>query len=118
MRCGICELCCRRRIVMVTVAAAVLASGWVLWKQLHKPVPPTANPPEIPTSVHDKEIVAALERARNSVISNPNSGLAWGELGLVFLAHRFHRESDICFVEASRFDPTNPRWPYLIGLHN
>jgi tetratricopeptide (TPR) repeat protein len=36
---------------------------------------------------------------------------------MVFLAHRFNSQSIICFAEASRLDPTNPRWPYFIGHH-
>jgi tetratricopeptide (TPR) repeat protein len=96
---------------------ATLGGGLFFWKRTGTDKTPDTIPPEIPSVIHDTEIIAALERARNSVITSPKSGQAWGELGMVFLAHRFYDQSNICFAEGARLDPANPRWPYFIGLH-
>jgi tetratricopeptide (TPR) repeat protein len=108
----------RRTWAIVLLATVLLVGGGVAWEHFHQTPTTTALPPEIPTTVHDPDIVAALKLARNSVLSTPQSGQAWGELGLVFRAHRLTAQSSFCFVEASRLDPTNPRWPYLLGFHH
>jgi tetratricopeptide (TPR) repeat protein len=107
----------RNRVALLLTAAAVLGAGLVAWKQSQQPAPNIVVPPEIPSNIHDSEIVAAIERARNAVLSKPQSGQAWGELGMVLLAHRFEHQSNICFEEALGLDPDNPRWPYLIGFN-
>src|SRR5580704_855316 len=119
MRSRLCQLTGRRRKWAVALLSTVIlvGSGVVAWRHFHPPATPIVLPPEIPSTVHDPEIIAVLEWARNSVISEPRSGQAWGDLGLVFRAHRFNDQSNVCFAEASRLDPSNPRWPYLIGLH-
>ena len=52
------------------------------------------------------------------MLKNPNSGTAWGELGMTFRVHGFYPQSNACFARAAHLDPENPRWPYLIGLIN
>src|SRR5204863_8682719 len=69
-------------------------------------------------SVTDAEVRDAIAKAREAVLSNRQSGGAWGELGLVFRAHGLGPESNLCFTEAAHLDPNNPTWPYLYGLLN
>jgi tetratricopeptide (TPR) repeat protein len=73
-------------------------------------------PPEV--SLHECEpaVVQAIETARRQVIEAPRSGAAWGKLGQVLLAHDFTHAAAPCFVQAARFDPDNPRWPYYRGV--
>ena len=40
---------------------------------------------------------------------------AWGTLGQAFRANLMEEESLLCFAEAERLDPSNPRWPYYRG---
>ena len=47
--------------------------------------------------------------------SEPRSGPAWGELGEVFYANELEAQSGVCFAQAERFEPNNPRWPYFRG---
>lgn len=105
----------RRKSVLGLAALAVLglAAYW-LWP--HSPQAAGPSPPEIPSSVVDREVQEALSKAREAVLANPGSGQAWGELGLVFRAHELVNQSNICFTEAAARDAENPRWPYLLGL--
>lgn len=103
-----------RRLLLLAVVAA---SGLIVWRWRHPEQLPIAVPPEIPSTVTDPDVVAALTEARNSVQAHPRSGQAWGELGMIFRAHELTTESNVCFDEAAKFDPTDPRWPYMLGLH-
>jgi tetratricopeptide (TPR) repeat protein len=55
--------------------------------------------------------------AARRVESEPRSAAAWGEYGIVLRAYRQHQEADRCFQVAADLDPTDGRWPYLIGSH-
>ena len=102
-----------RRWKRVLAAAAILALAVGLFYLLN---PRSAQPPAIPAEVTDLSVSAAISKARDDVLANPQSGSAWGELGLVFRAHDYIEESLVCFVEAARLEPAKPTWPYLIGL--
>jgi Flp pilus assembly protein TadD len=58
-------------------------------------------------------VVTAVNVIREQVLKDPHSARAWGDLGEVFLANELEEESSICFAEAERLDPANPRWPYF-----
>ncbi|HTU91134.1 MAG TPA: tetratricopeptide repeat protein, partial [Gemmataceae bacterium] len=62
------------------------------------------------------EVAETIAAARSKVRQQPNSGAAWGRLGMVFLAHDFHEEAQRSFAEAERLDAADARWPYLRGL--
>jgi tetratricopeptide (TPR) repeat protein len=64
----------------------------------------------------EPEVVAAIEEARAKVRQRPQSGLAWGRLGMVLYAHHFEAEAHVCLAQAARRDPQDPRWPYIEGL--
>jgi tetratricopeptide (TPR) repeat protein len=100
---------------LLLVAIAIGAYGW---QRLRKPSLLVATPPEIPELVTDPEVRNALTEARGQVIAKPQSGEAWGELGVLFRAHKILPQANACFAEASRLEPRNPRWPYLIGADN
>src|SRR5262249_23031503 len=46
----------------------------------------------------------------------PRSAEAWGRLGMVFSSHIFADEALVCFAEAERLQPKDPRWPYHQAL--
>ena len=111
----------RRKWVLGAVAVALVAGGAFYAWHRSRPVPtpvPLAAVPEIPPAVTDADVRAALTRAREKVLAEPQSGQAWGELGLIYRAHHLNAESNACFATAARLDPQNPRWPYLIGAIN
>jgi tetratricopeptide (TPR) repeat protein len=55
--------------------------------------------------------------AARRVEQEPQSATAWGEYGIVLRAYRQHLEADLCFQTAATLDPTDGRWPYLLGHH-
>jgi len=58
----------------------------------------------------------AIESAQRAVKDDPQSGLVWGRLGMVFSAHEYSSESVACFREAQRRDRSDVRWPYLLAI--
>jgi tetratricopeptide (TPR) repeat protein len=90
-------------VVAALVAAAAAGAWW--W---HRPAVGSPPSPEIP----DAEVRLVTDRARQKVLNHPRDAKAWGELGIVFLAHMFEHEADQCFAQAALLDPADARWPY------
>jgi tetratricopeptide (TPR) repeat protein len=78
--------------------------------------PPPAEPPLVALEDAEPEVRAAIESATAKVRREPRSAQAWGSLGKVLQAHRCDEESTVCFIEAARLDPADPRWPYLQAM--
>jgi tetratricopeptide (TPR) repeat protein len=76
----------------------------------------TTQPPQVDLSQADPEVARVLEAAREQVLQQPSSGANWGELAQIFHVHGFVPEAIVCYTEAERRDPANPRWPYLQSL--
>jgi rhamnogalacturonan acetylesterase len=100
-----------RRLAVVT--GLVLVSAVAAWWCLR---PAAKVPPQVPSAIADDEIRQAVEEARRKVVANPASGEMWGQLGLVLLAHVYDNDAAVCFAEAVRLDPADPRWPYARAL--
>ena len=77
--------------------------------------PPPLQPP-MPTDLNEEEVRQVLEKSRRQVLDDPTSAEAWGEFGMRLFAHLFDREADICFAQAARLDPEDPKWPYARGI--
>jgi tetratricopeptide (TPR) repeat protein len=91
--------------VALLVAAAVSSVRWS---------PPGPVVPEIPLAGQEPELAQAIEEARSAVVRLPRSADRWGHLGCVLLSNEMFPEiSLVCFEEAERLDPNNPRWPYF-----
>ncbi len=105
----------RRALVFVTLAALVVTGSlpaYFWWNRT-----PTPQPPEINLAGAEPSVAHVIQKAVAAVREKPRSAEAWGRLGLVLRAHAYDDESDVCFAEAERFDPKDPRWPYLQGTH-
>ena len=100
-----------RRLVIGLCLLALAGGGVYYWRQNAPPEPPIIKRPG-----SDPAIVKAIEEARTAVQSSPRSGQAWGRLGMVLSIHDILPEADICFAQAERLEPREPRWPYLRGL--
>ena len=100
-----------RRWGAVLCLLALAAGGLYFWRQNAPPEPPFIARPGI-----DPAIITAIAEARASVLRAPRSGPAWGRLGMVLSIHDILPEADLCFAQAERLDPHEPRWPYLRGL--
>jgi tetratricopeptide (TPR) repeat protein len=73
------------------------------------------KPPTIVTDGVEPLVAKAIEYARLRVTQEPRSAEAWGFLGKVLRAHEFHADGDLCFAQAAKLDPGDPRWPYLLS---
>ncbi len=78
--------------------------------------PPALVPPD-PQGEHlEQSVLLAIKAMRERVLKEPESANAWGSLGEAFLGNEIEEEARICFVEAERLEPGNPRWPYFQGI--
>lgn len=88
----------------------VAAAGTVLWFSHRSSAGPI--PPVVPANPLEPEVTAFVEKVRREVLRAPRAPQTWGRLGQAFLANDMEDEAQICFAEAERLDPGNPRWPY------
>ena len=102
-----------RRIYGYFFALLVCAGiGWFLYSRWLQGKPELPNLPAHP----DRIVAAQIQDAAETVRRSPRAGLAWGKLGMIFHAYLFEDEARVCFVNAQRFDPAEPRWPYFEGV--
>jgi tetratricopeptide (TPR) repeat protein len=99
----------RLLVGLAAILAVLVVGGGYAWYRFSAPEPPVIAMGE----GTEPAVVKAVEEAREQVRSAPRSGAAWGKLGQVLLANGFSDESEVCFVQAERFEPEEPRWPYL-----
>jgi tetratricopeptide (TPR) repeat protein len=90
----------------------VLATGAGIAVYTFRSRPPLPLPPEIHYEGPEPAVRTLLQAARERVLKDPRSAKAWGELGEKLIANEMDEDSRVCFVQAERLDPTNPRWPY------
>jgi Flp pilus assembly protein TadD len=102
-----------RRWRLIAVAAVLLIAGAAGICYLSRPA---STMPPMPQDIPDPEVLRAVERTRKNVLDRPSNGNAWGNLGMVLMAHDFFAEADVCFAEAARLNPRSPSWPYGRGL--
>ncbi len=76
----------------------------------------TINPPETPSNNLDFAIAQAFDSARAKIIRNRQSHEAWGELGMVSLAHELYEEASLCFDQAVRLKPNMAIWHYCLAM--
>jgi tetratricopeptide (TPR) repeat protein len=85
-------------------------AGAGLWFYVLGPQPPEIAAPVDPGAAQD------IAEARAAVKGWPFRASKWGRLGIVLGEYGFDREAIVCFQQAGRLDPWNPRWPYLRGI--
>lgn len=104
----------KRRLVLGSLAVAA-ALGVVVYLAFFSG-PAVIEPPAPDLSGVDPAVRAAIEEAQGRVRRSPRLGAAWGRLGMVLSNHIFAEEALVCFAQAERLEPDNPRWPYHQGL--
>src|SRR5438067_9748424 len=104
----------RGLLIVVGLILAFLALGYGvhLWRR----EPPETAPPTIDLRGADPVVAQAIEQARTEVRQQPRSAVAWGRLGTLLAVHDFADPATICFAQAERLDPIEPRWPYFHGI--
>ena len=71
--------------------------------------------PEIPTQSLDPSVVRLLHKMQSNVKVSPRDDMAWGTLGMMLRAHDYPREASVCFLQAQKLNPDEPRWPYHLA---
>jgi len=94
--------------LLLALLVALGAGGWFAWRWYTTPVPP-----QIRLDGVQKELAESVERALEDVRRQPRSGAAWGKLAMILHVNGFDDHDVDCYRNAERFDPKNPRWPYL-----
>ena len=103
----------RQGRTLVFVLAALLLLAGAVGAYLWWPSGPPA-PPEIPLDSVEPEVARAVRGARAAVVKEPRAAATWGLLGRTLLANEMNTDlSLVCFLEAERLDPKDPRWPYF-----
>ncbi|MBM4091834.1 MAG: tetratricopeptide repeat protein [Planctomycetes bacterium] len=108
----------RRRVarllaIVVLGAVLVILAAWFRNRVGSSPylrIPPIETRDLLPAVA--KEIRAMQDR----IAAHPDLAAAWGEYGLVLLAHGFRKEAGDCFREAEKLDAADYRWPYYLGM--
>ncbi|HZZ80721.1 MAG TPA: tetratricopeptide repeat protein [Gemmataceae bacterium] len=100
----------KRLLVGISVLIVIGVAVWRLW-----PCSP-AGLPAIDLAHAEPAVRAAVEERINVVKKNPNSGVAWGELGIVLKNQTFVDEAQQCFARAEVLDPKDARWPHFQGV--
>src|SRR5262245_66656978 len=89
----------RRRWFALGVLALVVFGGVGLYRYGNsKPAAP--DPPAPDLSQVDPAIRQVIETERERVGREPQSGVAWGRLGMAYYAHIFGHEAMACFEQA------------------
>lgn len=56
-------------------------------------------------------------RDQRSSLDGEALGLAYGRMGINYLAHEQQAAAGACFRNAIALNPRNPRWPYYLAVH-
>lgn len=78
------------------------------------PLSPVIPAPD--TARMESQAGAVVDRARETLVADPDDSEAWGQFGMVLAAQGFVEEAVICYREAARLAPEDHRWPYLESL--
>ncbi len=101
-----------RPLLLVLLVLTVLAVGANVAWWLNRP---TLEPMPAITEQMEPEVRGLIEDAMANVEKDSYSAAAWGDFGAVCYAHAFEKQSQICFRNAERLDPSDFRWPYLLA---
>jgi tetratricopeptide (TPR) repeat protein len=72
--------------------------------------------PEVDLAGLDSAVARTIQQYQREVQTHQRSALAWGNLGSVLQAYHRPKQARLCFSEAERHDPHDPRWPYFQSL--
>ena len=65
--------------------------------------------------VEEKRLLKAVETAQKAVRNSPNDAKVWGQLGHVYLSHRWEVPAIACYRQANTLTPDDFRWLYFLG---
>jgi tetratricopeptide (TPR) repeat protein len=94
--------------VLAPIAVAAVAASCYLYRSYMVP----ALPP-VPLEKMDRPVAELIASAQEEVRQAPRSGAAWGKLAMITGLNGYPEQALACLIQAERFDPTEPQWPYL-----
>jgi tetratricopeptide (TPR) repeat protein len=100
-------------LAMLALCSALGVSLFYGWRWYAAPPPP--EPPDVNLAGAEPLVAHVIQKALAAVRDKPYSAETWGRLSLVLRAHGYVDEAYVCFIQAERFDPNDPRWPYFQG---
>ena len=65
--------------------------------------------------VEEKRLLKAVETAQEAVRNSPGDAEVWGQLGHVYLSHRWEVPAIACYRRANTLAPDEFRWLYFLG---
>ena len=65
--------------------------------------------------VEEKRLLKAVETAQKAVRNSPEDAEVWGQLGHVYLSHRWEGPAIACYRRANALAPDKFRWLYFLG---
>ncbi len=65
--------------------------------------------------VEERRLLKAVETAQKAVRNAPDDAEVWGQLGHVYLIHRWEVPAIACYRQANTIAPDEFRWPYFLG---
>ena len=103
-----------RRIIAGMILLGVIGTSWWLVTRPARVIMPI---PQIDLESCPPAVAKSISRAVKAVERQPDSGEAWGYLGMMLFAHQFELETNQCLEQAANLAPEDYRWPYLLGLN-
>ena len=104
-----------RRLAIGLLLLGALVGGWFAWDAYNTPKAPSLS--DVDLDGVDKVAADVVREALDAIRQDPQSGPAWGKLGMVLQAHGFSEYISRCYEEAERLEANNRSWPYLHGIH-
>jgi tetratricopeptide (TPR) repeat protein len=97
----------RRGVVVMGLASVVITAAiWWFWP----------GESELVIDGVLDEVSAAIAPTYYAAMEDPESADKWGELGMVLLENKVHSRARDCLEKAHKLDPSEYKWPYLIGI--
>jgi tetratricopeptide (TPR) repeat protein len=106
-----------RQLQLAVVGGIIATIGVAVAVQVRRRPPVPEIPRIAPSAFVDREVQQDVAALLRQVEDEPWSAEAWGEYGIVLRAYRQHPQANRCFETAAALDPTDGRWPYLLGHH-
>ncbi|VTR99599.1 tetratricopeptide repeat protein [Tuwongella immobilis] len=106
-----------RTLGILGILGILSIAGVLLWQS--QPVTRSVPPIEIPLPPLEHlpaDLRIPTEQAADRVRQTPTSAEAWGALGMRLRADDWEPQCIAAFAQAERLNPTDLRWPYLLGL--
>ena len=81
--------------------------------------PPATIARDVPlpaTAEMQVTVAELIDEASAAAMNQPDSGAAWGRLGMTLDAHHLYRDAATCYRRAHELDPTEFRWMYFLAI--